>query len=1109
MSNSQAIRSDEIGALEHGAVFVGRVDEMAALNAALAHTIAGYGRVVMLVGEPGIGKTRTAAEFAVPARTAGALVLRGGCYEGEWAPPYGPFVEALTAYVRNSDPEQLRHDLGFGGPVLCRLLPAARERLPDMPEPVALQPDEERFRLFDAVSQFLLAMAKRRVVVLLLDDLHWADKGTVALLRHVARFAPQIRLLLIGTYRDVELEPQHPLTDALGTLYRETACQRIVLQGFDQHEVAQLIADSKVPQKLRGTLAAAIYTATNGNPFFVHEVLRHLIDEGRLEGSMAAKIGIPDSVRQVLTRRVRQLSAETGTLLTVGAAFGGPFHLHIAANVALCDDVAALNAIDQALRAQLVQATDSAERYDFTHALVRDTLYTALSPSRQIRLHRQIASTMERVYGDSVTEHSAEVAYQYARSAALPGSELGVAHALTAADRASADCAYDDTAVFLRMALDLLPVNDTRRPWLAARLGMALSWGLNFDAALPAMCAAGDLIATAHGEGAAADYLAESAWTVASAGFQPGAWTLAARGMQYVREQRDATWVWLMVFDVLRREGEDTSDPGMPLLTAERRAVARVAARLQLTIEQQYFLHYGGFLGLPSPSESTSTSCTIRASVALWTGPYPQRAALWEKEAGRAEQKGQIANAVAWWALVARMRIASGDLPLARIALDCATDLAARLTRPSPQTLQLAAARYEMRLASDEGWEDLLQAEQLIQQPENNWAFTALRAAGANVYARLGGFDAALALLEAVAPALERAPGGFGNYPQIACDAAESLWLLNRDDQCDVIERNMREKVVSTGDLGYPMRDANLALARLCALRGRYLEARAYFARARAVLDQQAARSLRAIVDYDEALMHVRHGDHERARPLLEEALRQFRTIRMTGWIRRAEHLLATREEWSPAIHNDMPQRQQEIVQPETRDQAPQICSLRYEGSVWSITFAGKTHRLKNTRGLRYLAHLFNHPHYNFHVSELSTLSAAAPLHGGPDLGDAGEVLDREAIGQYRRRLTEVNEELSEAERNNDIGRSTQLRQELEILMSELAAAAHGRRGAAQSERARSAVGKRVRDALMQIASADNTLGRYLRATIRTGTFCRYTPDPRLRVECETMSDQR
>jgi class 3 adenylate cyclase len=234
-------QQDQLLALLTQTPFVGRTAELARLTARLQEVRAGSGGLVMLAGEPGSGKTRTLEEFAEIARTEGALVLGGRCYEGEAARPYGPFVEALAEHARSAAPESLRGDLGLGAAPLARLVPALRECLPDIPEPVALQPDEERVRLLDAVAQMLIALSTRTPVVLVLDDLHWADAASVALLRHVARFAARHRLLVLGGYRDVEVTAQEPLADALGALPRETTYEHLALTGLGSTEVEELL----------------------------------------------------------------------------------------------------------------------------------------------------------------------------------------------------------------------------------------------------------------------------------------------------------------------------------------------------------------------------------------------------------------------------------------------------------------------------------------------------------------------------------------------------------------------------------------------------------------------------------------------------------------------------------------------------------------------------------------------------------------------------------------------------------------------------------------------------------------------------------------------------
>jgi predicted ATPase len=308
--------------------FVGRRSELQRLSARLAEAVAGRGGLALVAGEPGIGKTRLVEEVAERAARSGATVLWGSCFEGGWAPPYVPFAEAIEALALAADPEELRADLGTGSP-LAQLVPALRKVLPDLAEAVALQPDEERFRLLDAAAQLFVARSDRAPLVLVLDDLHWADGGTVAMLRHLARFASRHRILVLGTYRDSEVDRGHPLADALTAFSRETSYEAIPLRGLDVAGVTQLLAltgETEVSEKI----GAAWAKETEGNPFFLKELLRHLIDEGKLyrepDGSWVTTaplrdLAIPRTVRDVVGRRLSRLSEPGRRLLGVAAAF--------------------------------------------------------------------------------------------------------------------------------------------------------------------------------------------------------------------------------------------------------------------------------------------------------------------------------------------------------------------------------------------------------------------------------------------------------------------------------------------------------------------------------------------------------------------------------------------------------------------------------------------------------------------------------------------------------------------------------------------------------------------------------------------------------------------
>ncbi len=460
--------------------FVGRADVMASLTTKLEEARAGKGSLVMLVGEPGIGKTRTAEEFCDHARQSGAMVLWGRCYDGEWAAPFSPFMEAIKEYAISASSDELTQRLGADAGVLARIVPMLRERLPDIAEPPQIPAEGERYRLLEAAGDFFSRLAASRPLVLMLDDLHWADKGTIAMLRQVARMAPQQPLLLVGAYRDIELDRTHPLADALQTLRRETNYERIVLKGLEAADVGallNLVAEQDVPEPF----VQAIGAETGGNPFFIREVMLHLVEEkkiiqedGRWVAAAAiADMRIPEGVREVIGRRLSRVSEPCGRMLTVASALTAGFSWEVISALIDLGDAPLLDAVDEALGAQLIVERERG-RYDFTHALIRHTLYEELSTPRRLLLHRQIGESLERLYADDIEPHLAELAHHFGEAAAGDAGKA-VDYAKRAGDRALVSLAYDEAVSHYERALQALELS--ARPDRARRCELLLALG--------------------------------------------------------------------------------------------------------------------------------------------------------------------------------------------------------------------------------------------------------------------------------------------------------------------------------------------------------------------------------------------------------------------------------------------------------------------------------------------------------------------------------------------------------------------------------------------------------------------------------------------------------
>ncbi|MGH9036341.1 MAG: hypothetical protein ACRD0O_11305, partial [Acidimicrobiia bacterium] len=609
------------------------------------------------------------------------------------------------------------------------------------------------------------------------------------------------------------------------------------------------------------------------------------------------ELGVPEEVREVMGRRLARLSDRARKFLSAACAFEGSFDFDVVTEVAEIQEDHALDAVDEALAAQVLQPAGGSETYTFTNGLLRQSLYADLSPTRQARLHRKVAEALEVAYGEHPNPgfwvmtatrsplQAAEIASQYHRSRGRPGAERGVDPALTAAAHAEATGAHEEAARFLRMALELLPKGDPRRLRLLGRLGMALTWALHFDEAVKAAAEAAEAIAAVEGPDAAAGHLSEASYACYMAGSIPHAWMLAPKGLGYAGTRRDVAWARLVLIDHERREADDPETPGIPIDSPER-----AEAALLLQVARLDPMGPGPMESYFASREEAAASSNL-AILLYMAGEYARTLPLVEAEAEAASSRGQVARAASCEALASMALTALGRLPEAREALERAS---ARQVGLPPFIVVIA--KDQLADALDEGWEELAGTfgQMSSALPKSlSWARGSIYGRAARANARLGQAEESLQFLGLLAPWLERSPAWMMGFPFLASNAAETLWFLKRTEHADVIEAALREKVLGPDFRGATV-DGRLALVRICALTGRHDEAQKWFADARGVLTQEGARPLLAIADYDEALMHVRRGgpgDAEDARPCLERARAQFEDLGMTGWIRRAEEL--------------------------------------------------------------------------------------------------------------------------------------------------------------------------------------------------------------------------
>jgi tetratricopeptide (TPR) repeat protein len=1094
------------------AVFVGREPELQTLRSALGEALGGHGRLVLLAGEPGIGKSRLADEFAAEARNEGATVLWGRCWEAGGAPAYWPWVQALRALVDALPPDELRSGLGEGASDVAEILPELRQVLPELPAASATDPETARFRLFEAVAALLRSASQTKPLVLALDDVHAADTPSLLLLQFLAGELRDARMLVLAAYRDTELSEDHPLATAVTELLRHPVV-RLPLAGLSEAEVASLIELTTGSTPGPGVVAA-VREKAEGNPFFVAEVVRLLAAEELLERpSSLWQLAVPQGIRQVIARRLSRLTEEANHVITLAAVLGREFDVEALEGLTRLPRVELLASLDEALAARIViEVPGGIGRLRFSHALVRDTLYDELSVARRVRLHREAGEALERRYAGVLEPHLAELAHHFTRAA--PGGDVakGVDYADRAGERAVRIVAYEEAVRLFDLALhtlELQPVVDPRRACeLRLRLGDAQARAGDSSGSKETFLGAASV---ARGM-SAADLLARAAlgyggrFLWARAGSDPHLVPLLEEAVVGLGEGDSPLKV--QVTSRLAGALRDEHDRGRrDALSQEAVDMARRLGDLETlayALDGRCFAIFG-----PENPE--------------------QRLALAEEWMAVAEQCGDRERAQ-HARFVGRIGIPLelGDLATVRSELDDVGRLAEELRQPA-QLWMMNATRATVALF--EGRFD--EAEELIE--ESLRVGKRVQASDAVLSHTVQLFTLRLLKggLEAVEVAIRRSIADYPARPMFRCMLSLLLVNLERKDEARPVFDELAEDGFSAlpltnewlfslgflADVAHGLGDARQAevihelllphagrnactpdyiatgsvarpVAVAAATASRWREAEHHFEEALRANTKMGARPWAARTAYGWADMLLRRdgpGDRERASELNGQAAAAARELGMEPLAKRAETPATTPSDGAPR----------------------NPCVFRREGEYWAVAYEGDAFRLRDSKGLRYLGHLLTSPGDEVHALELVSAERRPARPARPTerelksspIGDAGEILDARAKDEYRRRLGALDEEIEEARTFGDPERLARAERERDFLVRELAGAlglgGRHRRAASPAERARVSVTRAIRAALARIGEQSPALGEHLERTIRTGTFCSYAPDPR------------
>jgi hypothetical protein len=1020
--------------------FVGREAERAEIRAALERAASGQGGLILLVGEPGIGKTRLADEACDDARARDFQVVWGRCWEGEAPPAYLPWTQVLRALPT---------------PAAARI-PALAPLLPGLGQAPTAAGEAAGFELLEAVMAELASAAARRPILLVFDDLHAGDQGSLRLLEFVVRSLRGMPLLVLGSYRDVEARLSPDGARLLGRIAREG--RALPLARLVPDETAAL-AEARVGHPLPRALVDDLQRTTEGNPLFVGETVELLAARGELERPPAAGTVIPSGVEDVIRGRLARLSAPARRALQIASVLGREHDARLGAALIGSHGVGnAASALDEAEALGFLARAGGNLR--LSHALVRDAIYASLPPAERRTLHLAASELYQAAAGAD------DAGFEAAHHALLALPEGGSPRAVTLAGRAAEQLAgrlaFEAAAEMYERALRALSVVPPdplgRCDLLIALARCLISSGAVAQAGARSLEAAALARAAADGHRLAAAALAFGS-EIRMGVVDPALVGLLEEALAAL-PAGDAS-VRPIVMARLAAARQPAMNPEEPVaLAREAIALARGGGDAEVVLQT---LHHG-----------FAAMCDF--------APVVERLPIATELAAAAAARGDRALAMQAQARIFNDRIELGDVAGADVELAALDALAHEVGHPRYLWRPLLARAMRAIMTGRFDDADRLRAEaaaigRLTEDP-NFPVVYAMQ--GFGLALERGGIDELQAAGERLAHIMTGFPGTAIWEPVMAAaawarggglDGARAAWIRLPFDHPLLLADSLM--LMLAGEAAAVLGDRERAAqfeARLRPAAGHYV-----------TLGQMGLTWL-GPVDRVLGLLAATRDAFDEAEARFERALALGRAVGAVPFVARVERELAALADRRGKPRAASPT---ETAEPLT---------MTAEGDVWVLSHADRVLRLRASRGLEMLARLVAEPGRELHVLDLGG-GGGAP---GIDTGDAGPLLDAEARAAYRDRYEDLEQAIAEAEADNDSARAEKARVERDLLADELARGVglggRERRAGAAAERARVNVQRRLKDALDRIAAADPELGRHLSRSLRTGTFCRYDP---------------